>query len=126
MYLIIDNSIDDKISLHYSLNTKWVQRDFAVDEGMNILSSLQQVLDEEGEDLADLNGLGAVVGIGRFTATRVAVTAGNTLAYALKIPIIGITNIDYEDFSRKLKDVPIGQYVSAKYSGEANIGKKKI
>jgi tRNA A37 threonylcarbamoyladenosine modification protein TsaB len=89
------------------------------------LTAIQKVLAEAGKTLTDLKGLGVTVGIGRFTATRIAVTAGNTMAYALSIPIVGMTKMDYEDFMKKIKEVPTGQYVSAKYSGEAHIGKKK-
>jgi len=126
MYLIIDNSTDGKVTLHYTLNTKWVQRDFLFGLAGNALAAIDEILSAEKKTLSDLKGIGVVVGLGRFTSTRVAVTVANTLAYAMKIPVAGVTKIDYQDFDSIIQQTPVGQYVSAKYSGEAHIGKSKF
>lgn len=124
MYIIIENSFDDKIVLHYRLNTKWVQREF-ISDNRGVLLAINELLEFEKKKPADLSGIGIVLGIGRFTGTRIAVTVANTLAYAFSIPVVGLAKIDYPEFERMISEAPVGQYVSAKYSGEANIGKAK-
>ena len=75
--------------------------------------------------LKKISGIGIKIGAGRFTATRIAVTFGNALSYFLQKPIIGMEEFEVNDFLKKIKKVKKGLYLSAKYSGEANIGKSK-
>lgn len=119
MYLLIDNSSNDKILVHYYLDTKWVQREF--DKDKDLLVSIDQLLSDEGKQLSDLRGFAVVVGKGKFTATRIAVTVANTLSYALQIPVLAVGDW-YEDLIKDIQASPVGQYVSAAYSASANIG----
>ncbi len=119
MYLLIDNSSNDKILIHYCLNTKWTQREFNKDN--DLLVSVHQLLSDEDKQLIDLGGLAVVVGKGKFTATRIAVTVVNTLSYALHIPVLAVDDW-YEDLIQDIQASPVGQYVSAQYSAPANIG----
>ncbi|MFA6423748.1 MAG: hypothetical protein WCV83_00345 [Candidatus Magasanikbacteria bacterium] len=120
MYLLIDNSLDDKVVFHYCLDTKWVQREFDRTEQI-ILGLLEQLLLEENKQLSDLRGLAVVVGKGKFTATRIAVTIANTLAYSLQIPVVAVDGWT-ENLKKNIQASPVGQYVSAQYSAPANIG----
>lgn len=123
MYLLIDNSSNDKIIFHFCLNTDWVQREFVRDD-RDLLEVVDQLLIEEKKQLTDLRGLSTIVGKGKFTATRVAATLVNTLAYALKIPVLGVDDF-YPSLEKDIRSQPFGQYVSAQYSAPANIGGKK-
>lgn len=120
MYLLFDNSTNDKIFIYYCLDTKWVQREFNKD-GQELIAAVNQLLLDEDKRLSDLRGLAVVVSKGKFTATRIAVTVANTLAYALQIPVLAV-NDWYEDLIKDIQASPVGQYVSAQYSAPANIG----
>jgi len=124
MYLGIDNSSDGKAIFY-----KWKDNRFSIEEkplneSGDLLLGLQLVLKKENLSLNDLQGLAVRVGVGKFTSTRVAVTVVNTLAYALKIPVVGVKEF-MENTVAEIKRQTPGIYVSAAYSGEPNIGKKK-
>jgi hypothetical protein len=120
---MIDNSLDDKTVFHYCLDTDWVQREFDRD-GQDLLAIIDRLLSDENKQLSDLRGLAVVVGKGKFTATRIAVTVANTLSYALKIPVLAVDGW-YENLTKDIQSSPVGQYVSAQYSAPAHIGGSK-
>jgi len=80
MYLLVDNSDFEFTKLYIDLNNNWVQRDWVASCPLAVC--IQEFLNEQNVSLKQLKGLGVVVGRGRFTATRVAVTVVNTLAYS--------------------------------------------
>lgn len=123
MYLLIDNSEDEKISLHYCLNTKWVQAVFEIKKVKNLLNAIDKLFKKIGIKPRDLRGVAVVVGKGRFTSTRVATTVANMFGYTLDIPVVAVERVN--NLKSIFSGAKIGQYVSAKYSAEANIGKKK-
>ncbi len=120
MYLLIDNSSNDKIIFHYCLDTNWVQREFERD-AQDLIVLVDKLLLSESKKLTDLRGLAVVVGRGKFTATRIAVTLVNTLSFALRIPVLAVNEWS-ENLINDIQASPIGQYVSAQYSAPANIG----
>lgn len=124
MFLIIDNTNESKITFYYALNNRFVQKNFELEEGESILLYLAKLFAELKLSLKCLRYLGVVSGQGRFTATRLAVTVANTLAYALRIPVVGLPN-DWQpkETMSLAKLTPVGRYAVAKYSGEANIGR---
>ncbi len=122
MYLFLDNSQDQKIIFKYCLDTIWVQHEFASDG--SVLSSLDRLLSQENKQLSTLRGLAVRVGVGKFTATRIATTMFNALAYTLQIPVLAVDDWSL-DLLKKIQTVPIGQYVNARYSAPANIGGSK-
>lgn len=76
-----------------------------------------------------IDGIMVVVGAGSFTSTRVACVVANTFGYVLQIPLLAISKEQSKDPQKlisKLLKQPNGQYISAMYSGEANVGKKRI
>lgn len=123
MYLLIDNSVDDKVVLQYCLDTNWVQVEFST-EGKSLLELLDGFLKNLNKLVSDIKGIAVVVGKGRFTATRVATTMVNALAYTNSIPVLAVDGW-YEELRADLLSAPSGIYISAKYSAPANIGKKK-
>ena len=125
MYLFIDNSSPGLISFFCYLNTKWVQVDFVSLTAGDLLINLDKLLKKMGQNKVDLRGLEVRVGKGSFTSTRVAVTLVNTLAWSLGIPVVAIAEDGPTDLEVLIKNTPVGQYVSAKYSGQVKIGQPK-
>lgn len=123
MYLVIDNSGDNQVSFYAFLNTKWVQG-FVDLEHKSLLSALTKFLSSVDKQLVDIEGIAVVVGIGKFTATRVATTMANALALSLKIPILAIDQFN-ENLDQHLAQTRKGIYISARYSAPANIGIKR-
>lgn len=126
MYILIDNSVSWQLVVYYTLNNKWVQKVFSnKNKRMELLNALEKIFKKTNSSPEDLFGMAVLIGKGSFTATRLAVTVVNTLAYALKIPVVGITEINLADLQTKIKSQKVGVYISAVYSGEANIGQSK-
>ncbi len=123
MFLCIDTTLNNKIVLYYSEDTGWqkIVRELAPPQAL--LGIVEEVLRSHGQGQAALQGLAVVVGQGSFTATRVAVTVGNTLALAWGKPIVALLD------SAMIYQVPelisqraCGQYILPIYSGEPRIG----
>ncbi len=99
-------------------------------EGRNreLLAVLADFLDEQKVDNDTVEGIMTVVGTGSFTSTRLGTTVANTFAFVRKIPLLTITADQIDQVQTLIPELlkrPPGQYVSATYSAEANIGKKK-
>ncbi len=124
MYLGIDNSTDGKAIFYQWKKEQLTVEERPLNESGDLLLGLQLLLKKGNLSLNDLQGLAVRVGVGKFTSTRVAVTVANTLAYALKIPVVGVKELVENTVGEIKKQTP-GIYVSATYSGEPNIGKKK-
>lgn len=125
MYILIDNTNDKEVVFFGVLNTEIVQENFVIEPG-SLLVDLEKWLKNIDKTKTEIEGLGVVIGKGRFTNTRVAVTVANTLAFALGVPVVGLSDDNIDAFMDKVKNTPVGQYVSAKYSGEAHIGGKQL
>ncbi len=125
MFLLIDNSNDEYLRVVIKLGDKIIVENVAIDGSTGLLDNIDQLLRKNRLTLNELKGVAVVVGQGRFTLTRVAVTLANILAYALHIPVVGALNIK-DDWLKKLTIQLSGQYLSARYSAEPNIGTQKI
>ncbi|HVX24330.1 MAG TPA: tRNA (adenosine(37)-N6)-threonylcarbamoyltransferase complex dimerization subunit type 1 TsaB [Candidatus Saccharimonadales bacterium] len=53
-----------------------------------IQQKIDDILTEQGKELADVQGIVAFQGPGSFTGLRIGLTVANALAYALDIPIV--------------------------------------
>ena len=76
----------------------------------------------------DLKGIIVVSGPGRFTSLRIGIATGNTMAFSLTIPIVGIMlhdNLDDIDFKKAVRKMKKGVYVMPTYGREPNITKPK-
>ncbi len=92
--------------------------------GGSILVALEEVLATEKATLADLSGIAVRVGVGRFTATRIAVVFANTLSYSLQIPVSAVHDSDPKSAFKNLMSAPAGKYITAEYSAEPRLGNK--
>jgi tRNA A37 threonylcarbamoyladenosine modification protein TsaB len=125
MYLIIDNTTEGLIRLLFVLNNKVVQKKYHGNAGSNLIVCLDRALSSLKRKLADINGVGVMVGAGRFTATRLAVTAANTLAYVLHVPVAALpSGLPAANYVREIKKAKTGRFALPEYSGEAHIGGK--
>lgn len=59
-----------------------------------LMGLLADVLKNAGMKYRDLDALGVAVGPGNFTGIRIAVSAARGLAYGLKIPAVGVSNLE--------------------------------
>lgn len=124
MYVLIDNSGEDKIVLYYYLKGAWSRRDFSPSK--DLLVCFTDLLADFRQSPAKLKGLAVLLGAGRFTATRVAVTLANTLGLALKIPVIGVKEPNLPLTLKALGRAQPGKYVSATYSAGAHISGRQL
>ena len=123
MFVAVDNTEEGKLIFFVWLNNKFVQRIYQTNKNKGLLVCLEKLLASLKMTLKDLRCLGVVVGAGRFTASRLAATAVNTLAYSLKIPGLALPkNFDPTTALQSAKSAVAGKYVVPVYSGEARIG----
>lgn len=124
MNVVINLSTLGKSRFTFNKNDELIHREISSQASSDVLFSLEKEMVSLHTGLKDLQGIGVVMGAGSFTSTRAAVTIANTLAYALHIPVVALpANWSTAELTTKLKKVKPGQYVSATYSGEANVGK---
>lgn len=124
MYLYIDPSIQN--SIRFILFHHDQEKEF-IFEGKNreLLIYIVQVLDQEKVALSDIDGVAVLVGSGGFSSTRIASVIANTLAFGLKIPVVGVLESDKPSLQTILALFTSKKhegYLSPTYSGEPNIG----
>lgn len=89
-----------------------------------LLSCVDDFLQEKKLDKKAVQGIMVVVGAGGFTSTRIATTIANSFGYVLQIPLLAIAKEQADEAQSlipRLLNQPKGQYISATYSGEPNI-----
>lgn len=124
MYLLIDTTEDDVITLHYTMNSEWKVFLFPANHEGSLLAAIDALLTDQGVVVTAINGVAARVGKGKFTATRLTATVANTLAYSLSIPVVAFTELDFDQIRERLEQTPLGQYATALYSAPASVGRK--
>lgn len=122
MYLLINTSEKDVISLSV-FDANFIEHKKYSGQNRELLNCINDVLKDKKPA-----GIMVVVGVGGFTSTRIATVVANTFGYVLQIPLLAVSLDEAEDPQKlifRLLKQPTGQYISAIYSGEANIGKSK-
>ncbi len=127
MYLLINMSEKDQI--HLALFDEQNREDKTY-EGRNreLLASIDDFLSTKNLNKESVRGIMVVVGAGSFTSTRIVCVVANTFAYVRQIPLLAISVEDFDniqDLIPKLLQQKPGNYISAEYSGEPNLGNKK-
>lgn len=129
MFILIDTSEKDNIVLALFDKDSIEYKNYSVPnrELLNCIDNEFRVLSSEFS-VKDLEGIMVVVGAGSFTNTRIACVVANTFAYTKQIPLLAIEKEEVNKVQalipKLLKQKP-GHYISATYSAEPNIGKKK-
>lgn len=125
MFVALNNYEEDKLVISAWVNNKLVQRNYIVKKNNDFLLSLEKFLSSQKATLNDLVGLGVVMGVGRFTATRLLVTMVNTLSYSLIIPVLRLeNNFDIQVAFAKGGQAKVGEYILPIYSSEPHIYSK--
>lgn len=135
MFLLIDTSEKDNIVLALFDKDNIEYKNYSV-PNRELLGCIDKLFESQKSikskvhkvSFDDLEGIMVVVGAGSFTNTRIACVVANTFAYDKQIPLLAIekeeTNKVQTLIPKLLKQKP-GHYISATYSAEPNIGKKK-
>ncbi|PIT86810.1 MAG: hypothetical protein COU33_01095 [Candidatus Magasanikbacteria bacterium CG10_big_fil_rev_8_21_14_0_10_43_6] len=127
MYLCIDLSQKDVLSLAF-FTEETVEYKKYNKKNRELLLCIKDALQDMGLEKDALLGIMVVVGSGSFTNTRIAVTVANAWGYANQVPLLAIDVLDVDDLQNRIVELlaqPVGQYISATYSGEPNIGAPK-
>lgn len=66
-----------------------------------LMPMIEEVLEEAGATLKDLDAIGVGIGPGNFTGIRISVAAARGLSLSLGIPAIGVTTLDASAFATK-------------------------
>ncbi|HNZ73675.1 MAG TPA: tRNA (adenosine(37)-N6)-threonylcarbamoyltransferase complex dimerization subunit type 1 TsaB [bacterium] len=132
MVLIIDSSGDNRLKIILARSgDNFKIKQITIDNRATdqLLRELDVFLRQNGVKLGQLRGLAAVIGPGGFTNLRIGIAVANALAYARKLPIVGLTatefNYDAElvrktisRLKRRKKFIPL----LPAYGREPNIG----
>ena len=124
MFLLIDMSEKDQIHLALFDAERIVEKKYT-GQNRELLISIDNLLQENNFEKENIKGIMVVVGTGSFTSTRIACVVANTFAFVLQIHLLAISVdevINIQNLIPKLLEQPKGQYISATYSGEPNIG----
>ncbi len=122
MYFLIDNTEPGQDVFFASTDgVEWKKDAFESEGEGSLEKSFEKLLKKLGITFEDVRGVAVRVGAGRFTATRLAVTFVNSLALALRIPVVGVQNNNMEGLKKLIDSMPVGQYVSAEYSAEPRL-----
>lgn len=87
---------------------------------------IRDMLKFHGKDWPDITGIVAFKGPGSFTGLRIGLTVVNTLAYSLKVPIVGADGNDWaQNGLAALAASQDEQVVMPEYGAEAHITAQK-
>jgi len=125
MYLCIDPAVRDciRITVHFSQHFETHEY-----HGRNreILHALLSILEVYNLTMRDVSGIVVIIGEGGFSSTRVACVVANTLSFALGVRVMSIRREEYmlhrDHMDTLFIPITLGDYISAEYSGEPNIG----
>jgi tRNA threonylcarbamoyladenosine biosynthesis protein TsaB len=56
---------------------------------------IKRLLDSQGKDWHDIEGVVCFAGPGSFTGLRIGITVGNALAYGLGVPVVAVKDPDW-------------------------------
>jgi tRNA threonylcarbamoyladenosine biosynthesis protein TsaB len=91
-----------------------------------LLSRIENLLQANDGSLESITGIIAYRGPGSFTGLRIGLSVANTLAYALGVPIAGVTGEAWiTEGVSGLKTWEPGKSVIPEYGGEAHISQRR-
>lgn len=91
-----------------------------------LLGKIESGLKNANKSKGDITGLIVFSGPGSFTGLRIGITVLNTLAYTLKVPVVGANGEDWLKAGlERLSSARVGDYVSPEYGAQAHITKPR-
>lgn len=81
--------------------------DVGANHSVELLRRVEWLLQERGLSMTQISAVAAAIGPGSFTGVRVAVTVAKTLAFSLKIPLVGISTLDVIAYSQAAAAFPV-------------------
>lgn len=85
------------------------------DQSKFLVPALHRLLHEYSIDLASVDCIATGIGPGSYTGIRIGVSAAKALAYALQLPLIGISSLFF--FTPAHKDISFATVIDAKIGG---------
>lgn len=132
MFLFINSQDQEKITIALIksdgilLFKKTLKAKFKHSE--KLLPAIDKILKKCKIKIESLKGIVVVRGLGSFTSLRIGVVTANTLAWALKIPVLGIKLSQSRNLRqlidqsiKKIKEVKSGKFVLPFYGKKLNI-----
>lgn len=93
---------------------------------VTILQKITTLLERNDKNFQDLQGIVGFKGPGSFTGLRIGLTVANTLAYGLRIPVVGSDAEAWiQDGIAKLEDGKDEKIALPQYGREPNVTKPK-
>lgn len=80
---------DDQDKLNYEI--WYAHRELSI----TLHKKIEELLASQGKKLTDVQGIICFAGPGSFTGLRIGITVGNTLAYALQVPVVATNDQDW-------------------------------
>lgn len=118
MYAVIDPSSPREHTLYYWTDkSPWQRRIFFRQAVQNLTLALATIGQELLPGASTMQGIGVVVGQGSFTATRLAATLANALAFALQIPVVAGSGTKEAEWRERFANPPLQRYILPAYSG---------
>ncbi len=135
MILIINTADESKVFIGLAKNDNFlIKKEFQAKfrQAEKLLVEINKLLSAKNYQLKTIRGIAVVTGPGPFTALRIGIATANTLAYGLKVPIIGIKLTEFVDLSgllkiswQKINKGKLGNIIKPFYGKEPNITLKK-
>lgn len=135
MILVINTADERKVFLGLLDRGKWLTRkEFLAQyqQAEKLLTEINKLLKKQACKLTDLQAILVINGPGPFTALRIGIVTANTLAWALKIPMVGIKLSEFKNFDelvkiaeKKVRKAKVGAIIEPFYGKEPNITVKK-
>jgi len=111
MFLNIDTKERNKIEIGLFKNNQLKCFEFETDkQSEDLLIAIDGILRKEKISLKDLAGILANLGPGSFTGSRVGITAANTLAWALDIPVFGFKKENLDQILAKVANCKLRKF----------------
>lgn len=100
MILVINTADSEQVFVGLLQDGKWIaKKQFKAKarQAEKLLPAIEKLLKTKSYQLKTMKGIAVVSGPASFTALRIGVVTANTLAWSLKVPIIGIQLDEFSD-----------------------------
>ena len=81
--------------------------DVGANHSVELLRRLEWLLQERGLSMTQISAVATTTGPGSFTGVRVAVTVAKTLAFGLRVPLVGMSTLDVLAYSHAAAALPV-------------------